>query len=160
VVSRGEVLPIESYESGSTIWPHHIFHGGVGIPAPLHATAAGKAILAFMPEDDVGRTIREKGLQKFTEHTLTDPDSLRGALAEIRRCGYAVSYSEHNEMVRGVAAPIRDHDGKVFASLSALGTVSRITPESIPELAVHVVKAADEISRLFGYVPGEATSAA
>lgn len=153
VVSHGEVLPIESYESGTTIWQHHIFHGGVGIPAPMHATAAGKAILAFMPEDDLDRTLREKGLRKFTENTITDLQTLRAALTEIRECGYAVSNAEHAELVRSVAAPIRDHDGKVFASLAALGIATRITPEWIPELAQHVVKAAEEISRLFGYQP-------
>ena len=158
VVSHGEILPIESFESGSTTWPHHIFHGGVGIPAPLHATAAGKAILAFMSRDEVEATIREKGLQKFTENTITDFERLDVALAEIRRCGYAVSYSEHYEMVRGVAAPIRDLDGKVFASLSALGIISRITPEWVPEIASRVIAAADEISRLFGYCPADAAA--
>lgn len=151
VVSNGEVLPIESFESGSTSWPHHIFHGGVGIPAPLHATAAGKAILAFMSRDEIRRTINNQGLQKYTDATITEFDQLDAALAEIRRLGYAVSNSEHFEMVRGVAAPIRDHDHKVFASLSALGLVSRVSPEMIPEIAAQVIKVADEISRLFGY---------
>jgi DNA-binding IclR family transcriptional regulator len=157
VVSHGEVLPIESFESGSTTWPHYLFHGGVGIPAPLHATAAGKAILAFMSRADIESTLKEKGLQKFTENTITSMQRLRAALADIRRIGYAVSYSEHYDMVRGVAAPIRDHDGKVFASLSALGIISRITPEWVPEIAVQVMAAANEISRLFGY-PGKDTT--
>jgi IclR family transcriptional regulator, KDG regulon repressor len=152
VVSHGEVLPIESFESGSTTWPHYIFHGGVGIPAPLHATAAGKAILAFMSRDELERMIVEKGLEKFTENTITDSVRLETALADIRTRGYAVSDSEHFEMVRGVAAPIRDHDGNVFASLSALGIVSRITLDLIPGIAVQVIEAANEISRLFGYV--------
>jgi DNA-binding IclR family transcriptional regulator len=151
VVSHGEILPIESFESGSTTWPHHLYHGGIGIPAPLHATAAGKAILAFMNRDDIEKTLKEKGLQKFTENTITSMQHLRAALADIRRAGYAVSYSEHYEMVRGVAAPIQDHDGKVFASLSALGIISRITPEWVPEIAAQVMAAANEISRLFGY---------
>ena len=155
VASHGDVLPIESYESGTTIWQHHIFHGGVGIAAPMHATAAGKAILAFMPEDDLERTVREKGLKKFTDNTITDLATLRAALAEIRERGYAVSNAEHAELVRSVAAPIRDHDGKVFASLAALGIATRITPEWIPELAQHLVRAAEEISRLFGYRPGK-----
>ena len=157
VVSNGEVLPIESYESGSTAWPHHIFHGGVGIPAPMHATAAGKAILAFMNRSEIETTIREKGLQKFTENTLTDFSRLNAALEDIRRHGYAVSYAEHNEMVNGVAAPIRDHNNKVFASLSALGIISRITPEGVPGIALQMIKAADEISRLFGHRPEDAT---
>lgn len=151
VVSHGEVLPIESFESGSTTWPHYLFHGGVGIPAPLHATAAGKAILAFMTQRDLENTLKGKGLQKFTENTISTMPALREALADVRRTGYAVSYSEHYEMVRGVAAPVRDHEGKVFASLSALGVTSRLTNEWLPEIALQVIAAANEISRLFGY---------
>ena len=153
VVSHGEVLPIESYEPGSTAWPQYIFHGGVGIPAPLHATAPGKVILSFMNRDELESAIREKGLKKFTENTITDRARLDASLEEIRESGYAVSYAEHNEMVHAVAAPIRDHAGKVFASLSALGTISRITPEGVPAIAVQMIKAADEISRLFGHHP-------
>ena len=151
VVSHGEVLPIESFESGSTTWPHYLFHGGVGIAAPLHATAAGKAILAFMSRDELADTLKGKGLQKFTESTITTMPRLREALAEVRRTGYAVSNAEHHEMVRGVAAPIRDNEGKVFASLSALGVTSRMTTEWLPEVALQVVAAANEISRQFGY---------
>jgi DNA-binding IclR family transcriptional regulator len=151
VVSHGEVLPIESFESGSTTWPHYLFHGGVGIPAPLHATAAGKAILAFMSRESLEDTLKGKVLQKFTKNTITTMPQLCKALAEIRRTGYAVSYSEHYEMVRGVAAPIRDNEGKVFASLSALGVTSRMTAEWLPEVALQVITAANEISRLFGY---------
>ncbi|MCF8159878.1 MAG: IclR family transcriptional regulator [Polaromonas sp.] len=158
VVAHGEVLPIESFESGSTTWPHYLFHGGIGIPAPLHATAAGKAILAFMKSEEMEATVKVKGLQKYTENTITSMTSLRAAFSEIRLAGYAVSYSEHYEMVRGVAAPIRDHDGKVFASLSALGITSRITPEWVPEIAMQVIAAANEISRLFGYCGTSAAS--
>lgn len=151
VVSHGEVLPIESFESGNTTWPHYLFHGGIGIPAPLHATAAGKAILAFMSDDELENTLNGKELQKFTENTITTMSHLREALAEIRQTGYAVSYSEHHEMVRGIAAPIRDSKGKVFASLSALGITSRLTAEWLPEVALQVIAASNEISRLFGY---------
>ena len=155
VVSHGEVLPIESYEPGSTAWPQYIFHGGVGIPAPLHATAPGKAILAFMSRNELESTIREKGLRKFTESTITDLAQLDVSLNEIRANGYAISLAEHNEMVNAVAAPIRNHGGKVFASLSALGVVSLITPECIADIARQMIQAADEISRLFGYSAGD-----
>jgi DNA-binding IclR family transcriptional regulator len=153
VLSHGEVLPIESVVSASPAWHHYNFPGGVGIPAPLHATGAGKALLAFMKPEDVERTIRQKGLPKLTATTITDPRKLRSALAAIRKCGYAVSDGEHDDLVRSVAAPIRDTEGKVIASLSALGIVTRITKERVPEVSARVVKAAYEISRLCGHRP-------
>jgi hypothetical protein len=44
-----------------------------------------------------------------------------------------------------------DNEGKVFASLSALGVTSRMTTAWLPEVALQVVAAANEISRQFGY---------
>ncbi len=154
VMTHGEVLPIESFESGNTYWHNFSFPGGVGIPAPLHATGAGKAILAYLSTEEIETMIQKKGLEKFTEHTITDPDRLRADLDATRRRGYAVTDGEHDEMVRSVAAPIRDHEGQVIASLSALGLASRFALERLPDISVPVVEAAEEISRLFGYIPG------
>ncbi|MFA6507949.1 MAG: IclR family transcriptional regulator [Treponemataceae bacterium] len=157
VLAHGEVLPIESFDSGNTYWHNFSFPGGVGIPAPLHATGAGKAILAFMNKEEIENVIKKKGLEKFTEHTITDPKRLLAVLEDIRKKGFAVSDAEHDDMVRSVAAPIRDHDGQVIASLSALGIVSRITLELVPEVAQKVIEAAQEISRLFGYLSDDTT---
>jgi len=104
-----------------------------------------------MSPDELEKALKGKALQKFTENTITTLPRLRKALAEIRRTGYAVSYSEHHEMVRSVSAPIRDNEGKVFASLSALGVTARMTDEWLPEVVLQVVAAANGISRLFGY---------
>lgn len=156
VLSHGEVLPIESFESGSKTWPQYVFHGGVGIPAPLHATAAGKAIIAFL--DDAARVaaLGTRPLHRYTRNTIADRAKLQAELATIRRQGYAVSDGEHFEMVRGVAAPIVDADARVVASLAALGIVDRLTPARIPEVAKKVVRTALEISRQAGYLPAGA----
>lgn len=155
VLSHGQVVPIESFESGSKTWPQYIFHGGVGIPAPLHATAAGKAILAHLPREESAVLLDGVHLEKFTRNTITDPARLAAALSTIRRRGYAVSDGEHFEMVRGVAAPVFDHDGRAIASVSALGVAARLTPEWIPDVAAGVVRTAGEISRQLGYQPGD-----
>ena len=156
VMTHGEVLPIESFESGSSYWHNFSFPGGIGIPAPLHATGAGKAILAFLDRAEIDARIGKWELERFTDRTITDPDDLRADLGRIRDRGYATTDGEHDEMVRSVAAPIRDHSGQVIASLSALALASRFALERFPEIGRAVVAAADEISRLFGYLPGEA----
>jgi len=151
VRSHRDVMPVEAYESGSRTWPHYLFHGGVGIPAPLHATAAGKAILAYLPDAALDAALGSAALARYTRHTIVDRAKLRAELARIRKRGYAVSEGEHVELVWGIAAPIRDHDGTVVASLSALGMAARLTPERIPEIASQVIATAAEVSRLIGY---------
>jgi DNA-binding IclR family transcriptional regulator len=151
VLSHRDVMPVEAFESGSKTWPQYLFHGGVGIPAPLHATAAGKAILAYLDDGAVDEALGSGPLARHTSHTIVDRSKLRDELARIRKRGYAVSEGEHVELVWGVAAPIRDHDGRVVASLSALGIAARLTPERIPGIGSRVVATAAQVSRLIGY---------
>ena len=151
VLSHRDVVPVEAFESGSKTWPRYLFHGGVGIPAPIHATAAGKAIAAFLDDADLHEALGDGELARHTSHTIVDRARLRAEFARIRRRGYAISEGEHFEVVWGVAAPIHEHDGRVVASLSALGIAARLTPERVPDVAAKVVGTAVAISRRLGY---------
>lgn len=153
LLAHNEVLPIESVESGTWYWHHFKYPVAIGIPAPIHATGAGKAILAFLERGEVESIVREKGLRKYTENTITDLATLWLEIEKIRAVGHAVSNAEHDELIRSVAAPIWNHDGKVIGALSALGIVSRFTPDRLDAIAAEVVKAAAEISRRIGYSP-------
>lgn len=151
VVAHGEVLPIESVESKTWHWYHFRYPVAIGIPAPMHATGDGKAILAFLDAEEADRIITEKGLESFTPTTITNPASLRAELEEIRRVGFAVSDGEHDELIRSVAAPIFNHEGHVIAAVSVLGLASRITRKLVPGISKRVMGATAEISRLLGH---------
>ncbi len=154
VIAHNEVLPIESVESGNWYWHHFKYPVAIGIPAPMHATGAGKAILAFLPDVEIRAVIGDKGLKRFTENTITDEEMLEKELEMIRERGYAISDAEHDELIRSVAAPIRNQDGRVIAALSALAVVSRFTPDRMKTVALSVTAAAEEISSLLGYRAG------
>lgn len=147
VLDNEEVLYVECFESTKHLRTYSV----IGVRAPLHCTAVGKAILAFLPEHNVERIIRTKGLEKFTENTIADKYLLLEDLKKITRRGYAVDDMEHEEGVRCVGAPIRDHRGAVFASISVSGPSQRITPDRIPEIAKMVVWTGNEISGRVGY---------
>lgn len=122
----------------------------IGWYVSLHATAVGKAILAYSSKDYVDRII-SKGLKAYTDKTITDPDTLLRHLEEVRSKGYAVDDEENEPGVRCVAAPIFDHRGKVIAALSISGSVLTITAERIPYLAQKVMEYASAISRRMGW---------
>jgi IclR family acetate operon transcriptional repressor len=82
---------------------------------PAHATAVGKALLAFSPACITDRLIG-KGLQEFTRNTITAPDHLRHNLASIRRAGIAVSAGELEIGSSAVAMPVFS-DRKVIAAI-------------------------------------------
>lgn len=113
------------------------FDTSSGVREPMHCTAAGKAILAYLDEESLERVIRQKGLEQVTENTNTDANALREELATVRERGLAFDYEEWSKGVHCVAAPIR-HDGTVIGSISVSGPKSRMTEarmtDEIPEL--------------------------
>jgi IclR family KDG regulon transcriptional repressor len=149
VLDRDEVLYVDCVESRRRLRTYSV----IGVRAPLYCTSVGKAILAFLPEKEIRRIAREKGLAKITAATIDSEEKLMAAVEDIRKRGYAVDDMEHEEHLRCVGAPIRNARGEVFASLSLSGPAERNTMERIREMAPHVVDAGMEISRRLGYRP-------
>lgn len=118
--------------------------------SPAHCTSVGKAILAFQPPETVARVI-EAGLERFTETTITEPAALQQELELTRQRGYAIDESEHQPGVRCVGAPIRNHAGQVFASISVSAPAWQLPLSEIDELSKVVIYHARLISQRLGY---------
>ncbi len=122
----------------------------VGSTAPLHAGASSKALLAFLPEEEIETAI-ERGLTALTSHTITDPASLRRELEDVRRQGYAVSYGETDEGAAGVSFPIRDLWSRVVASMTIAGPITRMNQSTIMRYVEMARDGADQLCRELGY---------
>ena len=120
-----------------------------GRPAPMHAVAAGKVLLASLAEREVVRIVR-RGLVAKTDRTITELEPLLAELARIRRRGYATAIGEYELGLNAVAAPVHDARGSVTASVDVWGPAFRLTPGRIPELAAQVREAAAAISVRLG----------
>jgi DNA-binding IclR family transcriptional regulator len=94
---------------------------------PLHCTALGKAILAFLPEAEVNTLLDGYPLVKKTPKTITQKAHLREHLALVREHGVAIDLEENLSGVTCLAAPIFDHAGRVVAALSVSGPSSRMS---------------------------------
>jgi len=147
VLDQDHALYVECYESTKRLRTYSV----IGVRAPLHCTAVGKVMLAYQDPDEIDRVIREKGLPPFTAQTMTAAGRLREALRVIASRGWAVDDMEHEEGVRCVAAPIRDHEGRVFAAVSVSGPSQRMLPQRDEETARLVMGRTAEISRRLGY---------
>jgi len=119
--------------------------------SPSYCTGVGKASLAFQDEAAVARVIAA-GLAPFTPNTITDPQTLTAALAEIRERGYALDVGEHKSDVHCVAAPIRASNGRVIAAISVSGEADRLPVERLHRIAPYVMSHAGAISRRLGFV--------
>jgi IclR family acetate operon transcriptional repressor len=146
VLDGREVVYVERLDSHTTLR----LLAEVGRRNWAHCTGCGKAMLAFLPPDQLERTLRNWTLAAKTPHTITDHATLRKDLAEARRRGYAVNRRESEVGVISVAAPIRDVSGRSMAAISVVGPVDRVEPQEF-RLAQATVEAAALISRRLGY---------
>ena len=117
-----------------------------GTRSALHASGIGKALLAHARPHELRRMIRGLTLQRFTDHTLTDPEALGADLARIRVRGYALDNEERATGMRCIAAPIFDVAGAAAAGISVSGPVHRMSDARLDAIARAVVQAGRELS--------------
>lgn len=117
-----------------------------GTIMPINAGASAHVLLAWLPDEEVNSLLASRPLRAFTPNTLTDPKSLLERLHRIRERGYALSVSELDPEVLGVAAPIFDSSGTVRAAISMAGLTSRMDPNEYETIAARIVEAARGIS--------------
>jgi len=117
----------------------------VGRQVPLHATSSGKAMLAWLPEDELDAVL-DQPLARYTETTITSPTELRRELEETKARGYGICSGELEEALYGVSAPLLDSRDRPFAVISIWGPRSRVPVSRFPELGEMVRSAAFEIA--------------
>jgi DNA-binding IclR family transcriptional regulator len=127
----------------------------VGQRTPLHATAAGKVLLAF-GEEGWRDEVLARPLERFTPSTIVEADRLRDDLAKVRARGYASTRDEHEPGLSAVGAPVRASDGTVIAAVTVSGPSFRLPAARVRSLAPAVVRAGELVSQLNGW-PTRAT---
>lgn len=152
----GETSTVAVYDGGDAIYIYKIdgtcdirTSTDVGRRRPAYSVAAGKAILAFLPQ-----TIAEgvaTRIKRHTDKTKRNKDELLDELAGVRKRGYAVNWGEWVESVRGLAAPIRNVEGHVIAALNLSIPAERLDKKAVTKLSPMVVDCALQISRGLGF---------
>ncbi len=142
VFQDGEIVYVEIIESSRAFR----MTASVGSRVPMHSTALGKAIAAFLPKDVLEVELSRCSWTRFTPHTLTSRRKFLKTLAEVRRRGYALDNEETELGAACVAAPILDSQQHAVAAISVSGPSQRIRLEE--KAIVRELKGAtDAISR-------------
>jgi IclR family KDG regulon transcriptional repressor len=129
---------------------------GLGEVMPMHASAAGKAVLAFLPRKDEERILQGLKLEVFTPHTLHSLGSVRKSLAEIRKYGIATNQQEFHKGINALAAPIFNNEGRPVGSIALVGTSIDLDAAQLEEYAPLFIEAAAGITeRIGGSYPPE-----
>ena len=133
--------------------------GALGASDAPHATATGKAMLAWLPEHEIRRILASKRMDAFTPNTITDPDRLIEELRLVRRNGHALDKEEFQPGVFCVGAAIRDHLGAVVGAISASTPTLRATDGHLALMRDSVMSAARALSAEFGEQSSEVVAA-
>lgn len=123
----------------------------VGQHEPWHASALGKAMLAWMPTDERRSLLDRVGRPRFTENTLTTLADLDADLERIRVHGYALDREETELGLTCVAAAVLGPDGLPEFALSVSFITHRVSGDDLESAGPAVRDAAAEIERRLGY---------
>jgi len=123
----------------------------IGTSDDLHYSAVGKAILAYLPNNEVEKIVKIRGLKKMAINTITDFNNLKKELSEIKRCGYSIDDEEGEIGTRCIGAPIFKHNGKVNTSISLAAPCQRLTKRKINQYSPLIIETAKKISAELGY---------
>jgi IclR family acetate operon transcriptional repressor len=145
VLQGGELFTLAKLDAFHAV---KVDTGFIGKSNAAHATATGKAILAYLPAAKVEEINRSKGLARFTERTILEKEQLLEELSRVRQLGYAVDNEEFQPGVFCVGAPVRDHSGEVIASISCSVPLMRVPMVRITE---PTCSAAVRLSGRLGY---------
>lgn len=146
VLSGLDVLYLDVLESS------HSFRlvSQIGSRRPLHCTALGKAMLAFVSESERESALASLRLEKFAPRTITSVANLRKELKKVAQQGFAVDDEEAGAGSRCVGAPIFDQSGNVAAAISISGPVTRIDRTKLLQISAAAREGAQIISRNLG----------
>ena len=130
--------------------PIRVSTDGAGKANAAHATATGKAILAWLPEMEIARVITEKGLTSFTDKTITNIADLMEDLRHVRRNGFSMETEEFQLGVVCVGSAIRDHLGAVIGSIGCSMPEMRASDDLLDQTKHAVHESAKMLSELLG----------
>ncbi|MEA2612811.1 MAG: IclR family transcriptional regulator, acetate operon repressor [Chloroflexota bacterium] len=142
VLSGNDVVYVEKFESRR---PYRMA-SSIGMSLPLHCTAIGKSLLAFMPAEERSRLLPEGTLPARTRNTITARDKLEGELARVARRGYAMDDEENEENIRCIGAAVFDKDGVPIGGVSVSAPSFQLSALAARRMAPAIVATAREIS--------------
>ena len=123
----------------------------VGATRPIHCTAVGKILAAWLPEQELRGIIRRTVFEQKTAKTITSTTLFLRELARIRAIGSAMDNEEHIEGIRCIATPVRDYSGNVCASLCVVGPKHHLPQRRLSEIRQVLIAVSADLSVRLGH---------
>lgn len=159
-IKTGEIVYLTSHTQGRVLYLEGVYpsirmgnYSIAGKTLPFHCTGCGKAMLAYLPDDELEWVLDNRPLTRSTPGTITDRDELLTELQRIRERGYAIDVEEETVGVKCVGVAIRDSDGYPVGALSVSGTVISMKDELLDDYARMVSHACHGLSNTAAQFP-------
>jgi DNA-binding IclR family transcriptional regulator len=141
VISQDDVVLIEKVAPSG----HPQLATWVGKRLPIHCTGTGKALMSYMPQEQLEHHFRQ-GFIRYNDNTIVSPARMREELGKIRANGFAFDDEEETIGLRCIGAPLFDGGEQPVAAISVAGTIAEINEENLTELTQMVKNTALAIS--------------
>ena len=145
LLHQGQMTYLDKVESRELLR----MDSGVGSAFKAHATALGKAMLAFLPQEELETYLAGLSLTALTPNTIVNPKKFGKELDKIKKQGYAVDNEELAQGLYCVGAPILDFNGYPAYALSISGPVKRIRP--MKDIPACLLEVASKLSAQLGF---------
>lgn len=123
----------------------------IGSAHPIYAGATGRVFMAYLPETECARIIKQTNLHPLTPVAVSETRAYMTELENVRRQGYSQTTGEVTLHSCAIAAPVFNSAGEIIAAISLRGPETRLTNQRGAELAPTVVQTAQLISEELGY---------
>ena len=133
VDKRNAEMPVEMFSAA-------------GKTGPGYCTGIGKAMLAFMPQDEQEKALKRQSFHRYTASTLVDISDLKLELYKILHTGVAFDREEHEPGIICIAVPILNTKGHSIGALSLTSTTTRHSLSTLLEYQQKLKEAARKIS--------------
>lgn len=122
---------------------------------PLHCTAVGKALAAWMQPSALRAALAANPLERHTPKTIVTQAALEAELRRIRNAGYAIDDEEQYEGLRCIAMPVFDHTGEVVASMCVVGPKHKMTHQRLLLVRAPLGEASARLSNRLGHAESQ-----
>ncbi len=147
ILDKGQIVFIDKIDGPEVVR----FFTHLGKRFPAYVTSIGKAILAYLPKEDMENVLKLQSFQAHTPNTIVNKQVFRDHLNLIRSKGYAIDHEENRLTVCCIGSPIFDAANKVVAAISISGPSFRLNLKRMKELSKPLKLTALKISKSLGF---------
>jgi DNA-binding IclR family transcriptional regulator len=143
-LDHGQVLYVDKRNPASPL----AMFSDAGKIGPGYCTGIGKAMLAYLPQEQRDKFVQQQAYHRYTVNTLVSPAALQAELAEIREQQVSFDREEHEANIICIAAPILTERKKVLGGLSITTSTARYSLEQLEGFKADLLETAHKIGQV------------